>query len=150
MTNKFILGGVILSLVFSIFAVFNGPAKSGSSSFLGVAAGNLLAENYIPYIQYNGGFNTAKSIKTTDDLSTATLQTTGASTFGGAVTVTTTNAATSTVSVGCIQTTATSTATAIKLTFGNGVGAGSAATTTFGSNGTVGLVAWTYGSCPNF
>ena len=27
------------------------------------AAGNLLAENYIPYIMYNGGFNTEKGVK---------------------------------------------------------------------------------------
>jgi hypothetical protein len=59
----------------------------------------------------------------------------------------TTNTATTTAALGCIQTTATSTATAIKLVFGNGVGVSSAATTTF-SAPAIGLVAWSYGTCP--
>jgi hypothetical protein len=32
------------------------------------AAGGLLAESYIPYVLYNGGYNSEKSIKTTGDL----------------------------------------------------------------------------------
>lgn len=43
------------------------------------AAGNLLAENYIPYIMYNGGFNSAKDFAIS-----------GSSAFSGAVALTST------------------------------------------------------------
>lgn len=108
----------------------------------------MLAENYIPYVQYNGGYKSAKDVETT-----ATLTVGGASTLtgdvtlsggNGALTLTTSNSATSTATVGCYQTYATSTATAVRITFGTNAWATS---TTQGSNAN-GLVAWQYGSCP--
>lgn len=67
MTNRtatiLALAALIISLGVGVFAVSH-PAAVNK---LG-AAGGLLAENYLPFIMYNGGFNTAKSIKTTGDL----------------------------------------------------------------------------------
>lgn len=114
-----------------------------SNGFGATAAGNLLAENYIPYVLYNGGYNSAKDVSTTGGLYGATLTTTGASVFGSTVTVTTSNSATSTVSLGCIQTTATSTATPVRLVIGS-----SGATTSYQGSVATGVVGWQYGSCP--
>ena len=139
MNNKFILGGVIVSLIFSFFSFFRNPEVK---SFLG-AAGTLLVENYIPYFMYNDGYYSEKGIvlsgasgdiTTGDDLTVA-----------DDLTVTTTNAATSTASFGCIQTTATSTATAISLTF-NAVS--TSTTNMTNSQAANGFVQWKYGSCP--
>lgn len=65
--SKLIVGGVVIAIIISLFAYFRSPSVTGPSEFLG-AAGTLLAENYIPYVMYNGGFYTAKSISTTADL----------------------------------------------------------------------------------
>lgn len=73
-----------------------------------------------------------------------TLSLTGASTFGGTMTVTTSNTATSTLKVGCIQTTATSTATAVRFVLSS---AGTT-TPTFGAGTANGGVSWQYGTCP--
>lgn len=56
-----------------------------ADGFVGAAPGNLLAEDYDPYVQYNGGYNSAKSITTADALKGATIEATGASTLTGAV-----------------------------------------------------------------
>ena len=64
-------------------------------------------------------------------ITTSTLTTTGASTFGADVTITTSNTATSSIEVGCIDTYATSTDTAVRLS----------ATTT------PGIAYWSYGTC---
>lgn len=103
--------------------------------------GGLLIENYIPAILYNDGYKSAKDIVTTGSLTAAST------TLGSPVTIPTSNTATSSLTTGCITTVATSTATPIHLSFGNGVGASSAATTTFGTGVSVGLVTWSYGVC---
>ena len=55
--------------------------STSGSDFAG-AVGNLLAEDYDPYVQYNGGFNTAKGIT-----NSGTLTQSGASTLSGATTI---------------------------------------------------------------
>jgi hypothetical protein len=76
-----------------------------------------------------------------------TLTTTGASTFGGTVTVTTSNTATSSTRLGCIQGVATSTASPIVIEFSTAF----LSTSTFsGATGATGggLVVWNFGTCP--
>lgn len=69
MDNKKLVGAVIaLSLILSVIGLFIPAIPKTGSNDVGGASGNLLAEEYIPYILYNNGFNTAKSIKTTGDL----------------------------------------------------------------------------------
>lgn len=69
MDTKKLIGIVaVLALIVGVIGIFTPVIPQTGSSNIGGSAGNLLAENYIPYIQYNGGFNTAKSIKTTGDL----------------------------------------------------------------------------------
>lgn len=66
MNNKLISGGVILAIVLSLFAILHQPGLSKLSNSLGAtSAGNLLAENYIPYVLYNGGYNSAKDLNIT-------------------------------------------------------------------------------------
>lgn len=68
--DKLIFGAVVV--VVAIAAVF------GASSFIGGngsvpsfgAVGNLLAENYIPYVRTNGGYNSADPINTSALMST--------------------------------------------------------------------------------
>lgn len=143
MTNKLIIGGVILSLFLSIVSIFRGSGAPGFG-----AAGGLLAENYWPYLLYNDGYKSEKNIElsgangdiiTGDDLTV----TDDATVSGGSFTVTTSNSATSTASLGCIQTTATSTATAIRLLIHS-----TTSPSTVGGQTASGFVAWGYGSCP--
>lgn len=65
----------ILAVVVAINAVITlqivKPSKLDFSELAG-AAGNMLAENYDPYVMYNDGYNSAKDIVTS-----ATLKTTG-------------------------------------------------------------------------
>lgn len=64
-----IIGAIaIVGLVAGVWALASIPkglVSNGSENFGTTAAGNLLAENYIPYVLYNGGYNTAKDINTT-------------------------------------------------------------------------------------
>ena len=121
----------IVALVISVVVGIKVFAPVSFSHSFG-AVGNMLAENYDPYIRYNGGFNTALPVTTSGALTT------------GSLSVPTTNAATSTTSLGCIQTTATSTATPIRFV----IGSTQAATTTFqGTNANFTVLAQ-YGSCP--
>ncbi len=64
----------IVAVVISGFALSQLP-KPLSQSFGATTAGGRLAENYDPYVMYNGGYNSAKDINTS-----AFLGTTG--TFG--------------------------------------------------------------------
>lgn len=59
-----ILGGWALSYNKSIFS--NGATFGASFSGSG-----MLAENYIPYVLYNGGYNSAKDIQTTGNINGA-------------------------------------------------------------------------------
>lgn len=83
MTNKKLLYGVIaltlLIAVIGLFTPYLPKAEKIDSSFGSV--GNMLAENYIPYIMYNAGFNTEKGIT-----SSGTFTQSGASIFSGAIT----------------------------------------------------------------
>lgn len=94
------------------------------------------------YPQVQGAFGNIGSATNFYSLKTdAGITTSGASTFGGTVTVTTSNTATSTLSIGCVQMTATSTATPIHLEYNT------QSTTTL-NGASAGSVAWKYGSCP--
>lgn len=110
------LVGVVLLGAVVLFS--SGGGEKSPSAF--GAAGNLLAEQYDPYIMYNGGFTTGKEIKQT--------QTSG----------------TSTLSVGCIEAFATSSATQVKIIY-NAI----ATSTTISGDTVAGHVLWGYGSCPN-
>lgn len=83
MDTKNILGYVVgLSLILSVIGLFTPgiPTKElVSDPSIGGAPGNLLAENYDPYIMYNGGFNTAKDFSVS-----------GATALSGAVSLTST------------------------------------------------------------
>ena len=80
MKEKILWGIAIVGLVFGVWAVMSIPrtAKLPSGQSFG-AAGNLLAEQYIPYVLYNGGYNSAKDIKTTALLTSTGTFTVGAS-----------------------------------------------------------------------
>ena len=72
---------VVLAVVITLF--FSKP-KNVVPSFVPVGApGNMLAEQYDPYIQYNGGFNTALGITNSGDFTQS-----GASTLSGTVAIT--------------------------------------------------------------
>ena len=62
-------------MVFGVWAFASLPRTAKLPRGFG-AAGNLLAELYIPYVQYNGGYNSAKSVKTTGDLTVGSSGTT--------------------------------------------------------------------------
>lgn len=129
MINKIIGGVAVLALILSIVGLVsnNQPAQSFG------ATGT----------RFPNGLSADSTSPSAGQIRGTTLLTTGASTFGGNVTVTTGASATSTLSAGCINTYATSSATQIKLVFNT------SATTTSINGGTVqGVVAWQYGSCP--
>ena len=141
MTNKFILGGVIVAIILSISAFVK--SSPTARNFIGAVAGTLLAENYIPYINYNDGYYSENAITLTG--ADGDVTTGDDLTVADDLTVTTTNAATSTASLGCVQTTATSTATAVKLVIG---AVNTTASSSFNTITNQGFVNWAYGSCP--
>lgn len=107
--------GVVAGLLALAFTFTGAPSLNQSLSI--GAVGPKLAENYDPYIKYNGGYFSQLPIKTTADfLASSTSLTAG---------------------VGCLQLHATSTATWIKQVYVT-----TGATSTF--NGTV---FWSYGTC---
>lgn len=67
MKDKIISGGVIVAIIVSFWALHaSGVLKSnGVKQFGATAAGGMLAENYIPYVLYNGGYNSAKDFTIT-------------------------------------------------------------------------------------
>jgi hypothetical protein len=80
MTLKDIIWGAVVVVVataitLTILGLISGNGKNVNFG----AAGNLLAENYIPYVLYNQGYNSAKPIQTTSTLSISGL----ASLLGG-------------------------------------------------------------------
>lgn len=129
--GKVLMGIALVLGVLGFVMNFTGTPRFASQSF--GALGLKLAENYDPYIRYNGGYYSLLPIQTTGALST-----------GGPFTVTTSNSATSTTAVGCIQTTATSTATPIRLVIGSTL---QASTTFQGTNSNFSVFAQ-YGTCP--
>lgn len=74
-----LVGMVLWAGVSSIFSTVNDG--------VGVAGG-LLAENYLPFVQSNNGYNSAKAITTSDVVTGATIAATGAMTVGSTLTVT--------------------------------------------------------------
>lgn len=135
-----------IALVLGAWAVFSNSSMhtDGGQSFGATSAGNLLAENYLPFVMYNGGYQSAKDISTTADVyGTDLFAADDLVVSGGSVVVTTTNAATSSSALGCIQTVATSTATPVRLVIGT-----SGATTSYQGASSVGVVGWQFGSCP--
>lgn len=74
MTNILKWVGVAGFVIAVFAAVRTFPVSVGQH--LG-AAGGMLAENYIPYVMYNGGYNSAKPIATTDTLNAAAATFTG-------------------------------------------------------------------------
>ena len=75
-----LIAGVLAAFV-AVWLVAPKALPSGKDIVAG-AAGNLLAEQYDPYVQYNGGYNSAKDIKTSADLNTSgTFTATGAATL---------------------------------------------------------------------
>lgn len=82
--NKFIPAIAIIALLLSGYSAIRLLPIRGNGGQLG-AAGNLLAENYIPYVLYNGGYNSAKDFSISGSSAFS-----GASTFSGAVALTST------------------------------------------------------------
>lgn len=83
----------VVAVVAIVAAALMWFAKPSSPAF--GAIGSMLAENYIPYIRYNEGFNTEKDIVTTADLETSgTFTMSGTGTISGATTLSSTTATT--------------------------------------------------------
>lgn len=83
--NKLIGAVAGIALVLGLFAcwtLLGGTLKTNGAHPSFGAVGNLLAENYIPYVLYNGGFNTAKDLT----VSGATTLS-GTNVFSGATTI---------------------------------------------------------------
>lgn len=148
--------GVVLLGIAQFWSSDQPQTQEAPAQYYG-AAGNLLAESYLPYVTQNGGYNSAKAITTTDTVTGGDLAATDDLTVtddatitddltvnGGTFTLTTTNAATSSAVMGCVQTYATSTETPIRLLIGS-VATTSASHT---GNNSAGHVLWGYGSCP--
>lgn len=93
MESKKIIGAIaVLGLLLGVVNWFqpNLPTKELLSNDFAGAPGNLLAEDYDPYILYNGGFNTAKDFSVSGVTSLS-----GATTLSGTISTTgilTTNA----------------------------------------------------------
>lgn len=72
MKEKILWGIAVIALVLGVWAVSSIPKTlklpSGQFGAAATTVGNLLAEQYMPYVLYNGGYNSAKSIKTSADL----------------------------------------------------------------------------------
>ena len=154
MNNSKTLIGLIVAGLFIVAIIgWFTPVLPKANSIEGLNTGSMAAEDYNPYIMYNGGYYSAKPIETTSTLTAAgavafasTLAVTGDATVsGGTLNLTTSNSATSTAVVGCVQTYATSTATAIQLIIGS---PNTQASSTLASQTIGGFVAWRFGACP--
>lgn len=101
--EKVLWGVAVVALVLAGWATVRlWPAMQSSDGF--GAPGNMLAEQYIPYVLYNGGYNSAKDFSIS-----------GSSAFSGAVTM----SSTFTVSgISSLGTTTIATTTANNLTVG--------------------------------
>jgi hypothetical protein len=78
MDNKFYQWTAIVIVgVIAVISLFSTHIpKSGVAGFGATSAGNLLAENYIPYVLYNGGYNSAKDLNITGGITFGTSGTT--------------------------------------------------------------------------
>jgi hypothetical protein len=76
MKENIIAAVAIIALVVSGWTYFvMPPSLIGNGTFGATTATGMLAENYIPYVLYNGGYNSAKDINTSAYLgSTGTFQ----------------------------------------------------------------------------
>lgn len=93
MKEKILWGIAVVAFVLGGWTFVKLPhtAKLPSGQF--GATGNLLAENYIPYILYNGGFNTAKefSVSATSTFAGPMVQDSGVTCSSANATTTTTS-----------------------------------------------------------
>lgn len=121
----------IVALIVAIGGFFYNRPLSSLTNYGATAAGGLLAENYLPFVMYNNGYQSAKDISTSANI------------YGSSLTLATTNSATTTLAVGCIQTTATSTQSPIRFTLTPYVG-----TSTSQGGLSNFLVAAQFGTCP--
>jgi hypothetical protein len=134
----------IIILVIGVISLTN----RNSERIVGVgAAGNLLAENYDPYIMQNGGFNTALPINTSNTLSVTGVSTftatpvfsSGVATFNGVDIFTKTASFQSATTTLCyVQNSSTATSTPIRIAVRPTVGTttASAVTLTFATSTT--------------
>jgi hypothetical protein len=125
MTNKIIGVIAVLSILISGYSLYLSFASSPAAPSFG-SVGVKLAENYDPYLRYNGGYNSALPIQTTNSLSAATTTFSAQTNF--------------TVPTLCINFFATSTATALELV---------ASTTATLPNGAAAVITANYGTCAN-
>ncbi len=77
----------VIAMVVSGLAYLGGVKIKDIDTFIGTAPGNMKAEDYMPYVQYNGGYNSAKSITTSDTVTGASLVASGAVTVGTSLSV---------------------------------------------------------------
>jgi len=86
MDYKQLITTTVLALVAGVVAAYAVTLMASPRTFVpgevytGSDPGNLLAEQYDPYVQYNGGYNSEKPLKTTGD---ASFSSTTISTFKG-------------------------------------------------------------------
>lgn len=74
--------GFVISLI-ACFWLYSLNHLKTNGTYGATTASGMLAENYIPYILYNGGYNSAKPVNLT-----STLDVSGVSTFTGAAALT--------------------------------------------------------------
>ncbi len=127
MENKLIGAIAVVALVLSVWGVWHKDSlvSNGKPNFGATTAGTMYAENYIPYVLYNGGYNSAKDINTSAFLGTtgtfsvgSTGSTVSGLQFGSCVlTAYSTIAATTTKDLDCPVTGALSTDTVLSAVF---------------------------------
>lgn len=78
MKDKIIPAIAVLALLGVCFLWATAPKipQTGTQNFGATAAGNLLAENYIPYVLYNGGYSSAKDLYITGGITFSSSGTT--------------------------------------------------------------------------
>lgn len=115
-----IIGAIaVVGLLTGVWALASIPralVSNGSENFGTTAAGNLLAENYIPYVLYNGGYNTAKDISTTGGFTVGSTGSTFSNIVGTSCNLTgmdASHAASTTVAYDCAVTGVTSSSNVI-------------------------------------
>ena len=130
MTDKLTKTIAIVALLtsFVVGLVVLTKTTNMNGGFGATSAGGLLAENYLPFVLYNGGYNSAKDISTTAGLYGGTLETTGNVSVSTSGTTTLSLLSTSATKGLCIPLNATSTNTLLNMTFA----ASSTAVTTVG------------------
>lgn len=95
--------GLVIAIIALVVAISSLTIAVWPKAQMTVGAiGNMMAENYIPYVMYNDGYYSAKAISTTGALSGATLALSGAAdigtlTYGGSVNSSSTVATTATL-----------------------------------------------------